>query len=166
MAMASVKSPSAVMQTEYSILAAFEEHGSRMTWPRRQLAMMLARRTDSFSAEEIVAGLPGLGRATIYRSIRLLVEAGILCKAAMPDGTPRYTVNCPHHLHHLVCIACGGISEFRHPAFARTLNAIRTPTGDQIIGHRLELYHRCAACRGSVPGGEAVSVYRSLVHAH
>ena len=55
------KPANAVTQTESNILAALEEHGSRMTWPRRELAALLARRTDSFSAEEIVteASEPG-----------------------------------------------------------------------------------------------------------
>ncbi len=166
MATVSTKPASAVMLTKHNILAAFEEHGSRMTWPRRQLATMLARRTESFSAEEIVAGLPGLGRATIYRTLRLLVEAGILCKAAMPDGTPRYTLDCPHHHHHLVCVACGRIEEFRLPTFERMLSALKTPAVDELIGHRLELYYRCAACRESAPGGEGVQLHEPLAHAH
>ena len=140
------------MQAESNILAALEEHGSRMTWPRRQMAAMLARRTDAFSAEELVAGLPGLGRATIYRTLRLLVEAGILCKTVMPDGTPRYSLDdAQHHHHHLVCVACGRVDEFTHPSVERMLRGLKAQAGSELIGHRLELYHRCVPCPVPAP---------------
>ena len=154
-----------VAQTESNILAVLEEFGSRMTWPRRQLAAMLARRRDSFSAEEIVAGMPALGRATIYRTLRLLVEAGILCKTALPDGSPRYSLDGAHHHHHLVCVDCGRIDEFRHPPVERMLRAMKTHVGSELIGHRLELYHRCAACRESAQGSADIPMHGAHVHA-
>ena len=116
------ESASTVAQNEANILGALEEQGNRMTWPRRELAATLARRADSFSAEEIVAEVPGLGRATIYRTLRLLVESGVLCKAVMPNGSPRYSLDDAfHHHHHLVCVSCGRIDEFRHPAVERVI---------------------------------------------
>ncbi len=165
MATVSTKSANAVTKAEYNILAAFEEYGSRMTWPRRQMAAMLARRTDSFSAEEIVAGLPGLGRATVYRTLRLLVEAGVLCKATMPDGSPRYSLDDAHHHHHLVCVVCERIDEFRHPAVERMLRAMNDHIGSELIGHRLELYHRCAACRESSQGSADIPTHVTHVRA-
>ncbi|MDE2836063.1 MAG: Fur family transcriptional regulator [Chloroflexota bacterium] len=158
------KSASAVMQAESNILAALEEHGSRMTWPRRQMARMLARRTDSFSAEEIVAELPTLGRATVYRTLRLLGNAGVLCKTNLPDGSPRYSLDDAHHHHHLVCVGCERIEEFRHPSIERMLRAMKAPVGSELIGHRLELYHRCAGCRESGQGGEDIHVHGAHVH--
>ena len=155
----------AATQTESNILAALEEHGSRMTWPRRELAAMLARRTEAFSAEEIVAGLPGLGRATIYRTLRLLVEVGILCKTVMPDGSPRYSLDDAHHHHHLVCVACGRIEEFRHPSVERMLRAMKDHVQGELIGHRLELYHRCGDCQERGQGGEP-HMHGTHVHAH
>ena len=59
----------AASQAELNIFAALEEHGNRMTFPRRELAAVLGRWTGSFTAEEIVARMPDLGRATIYRTI-------------------------------------------------------------------------------------------------
>ena len=139
------------MQAESILLAALEEHGTRMTWPRRQLARMLARRTGAFSAEEIVAGLPTLGRATIYRTLRLLGDAGVLCKTTMPDGSPRYSLDNAQHHHHLICVCCGSVDEFRHPSIDRALHAMSDYVGSELVGHRLELYHRCAICRGERP---------------
>lgn len=166
MGTASTKPASAVMQTESNILAALEEHASRMTWPRRQLARMLARQTGSFSAEEIVAGLPTLGRATVYRTLRLLGEAGVVCKTTMPDGSPRYSLDDAHHHHHLVCVACERIDEFRHPAIERMLRAMKAHIGSELVGHRLELYHRCDGCRESGQGGADIHTHGTHVHTH
>ena len=166
MATVSTKSASAAMQAESTLLAALEEYGSRMTWPRRQLARMLARRNDSFSAEEIVAALPTLGRATVYRTLRLLGEAGVLCKTTLPDGSPRYTLDDAHHHHHLVCVGCERIDEFRHPSIERMLRAMKSDVGSELVGHRLELYHRCAVCRESGQGGEDVHMHGTRVHSH
>ena len=162
--MAFPRAADAAAQTESNILAVLEEHGSRMTWPRRQLAAMLARQRESFSAEEIVAGLPGLGPATVYRTLRLLVEAGILCKTALPDGSPRYSLDGAHHHHHLVCVDCGRIDEFRHPPVERVLRAMKTHVGSELIGHRLDLYHHCGACRESAQGRAAIHMHGA--HAH
>ena len=143
MTMATARSAS---ETELNILAALEEHGNRMTFPRRELAALLARWGGSFSAEEVVARMPILGRATIYRTLRLLVDLGILCKTALMDGSPRYSLDAVHHHHHLVCVTCGRIDEFRHPAVERMLRAMAEQIGE-LLGHRLELYHRCESCR-------------------
>ena len=153
------------MQAESNILTALEEYGSRMTWPRRHLARMIARRTDSFTAEEIVAGVPTLGRATVYRTLRLLGDAGVLCKTTMPDGSRRYSLDDTHHHHHLVCVGCERIEEFRHPPLERVLRAMKPQVGSELIGHRLELYHRCAACRESGEGAEDIDVRGVHVHA-
>ncbi len=165
MTMITGKPSTAAAQTESNILAALEEHGSRMTLPRRELAALLARRTDSFSAEEIVIESPALGRATIYRTLRLLVEVGILCKTAMPDGSPRYSLDDAHHHHHLVCVSCGRIDEFRHPAVERMLRAMKNHVGTELVGHRLELYHRCGVCRDSGQGADT-HAHGNHIHAH
>ena len=165
MTMITGKPTTAAAQTESNILAALEEHGSRMTLPRRELAALLARRTDSFSAEEIVMESPALGRATIYRTLRLLVEVGILCKTAMPDGSPRYSLDDAHHHHHLVCVSCGRIDEFRHPAVERMLRAMKNHVGTELVGHRLELYHRCSACNESGQGAD-MHMHGSHMHVH
>ena len=151
-------------QAEANILAALEEHCDRMTWPRRQLAALLARRMGSFSAEEIVAESPSLGRATVYRTLRLLVEAGVICKTAMPDGAPRYSLDDARHHHHLVCVVCSRVDEFRHPAVERMLRAMKNDIGSELVGHRLELYHQCTACleSGSRPEAPAVRAHQHL----
>ena len=139
--------PTLSPQTDADLLAALEERGCRITRPRRTLAAFIADRRGAFSAEEASAALRGMGRATVYRTLRLLVDAGALCKTVMPDGAPRYSLDgVRHHHHHLVCVVCGRVVEFRHPAVERMLRAMRAEIDGELVGHRLELYHRCRAC--------------------
>ncbi|MCY4583481.1 MAG: Fur family transcriptional regulator [Chloroflexi bacterium] len=133
-------------QAESSILTALEKHGSRLTWPRRELAALLARRTDPFRSQEIIAAMPDLGRATIYRTLRLLVEVGLLFRVVMPDGSRRYSLDDPYANEHLVCIGCGRIDDFRHPSVQHLLSVAKDNVGRGFVGHRIEFYHRCGTC--------------------
>ena len=160
-----IAAASSAAQTEQNILAALEAHGSRMTFPRRELAALIARWDGSFSAAEVIAGLPDLGRATVYRALRLFVDAGVLCKTQLIDGSPRYSRDDVRHRHHLVCVSCGRIDEFHHPSVERMLHALAQQDGG-IVGHRLELYHRCPGCTGSAAASLSTSADRAARHAH
>ncbi len=131
------------IQTESLILTALGENGQRMTRPRRQLAAMLACQTDSFSAEEIAAAAPGMGRATVYRTLRLLTAAEVLCKAGLPQRSRRYTLNRRSPLNHLTCVDCGRIDELPDREVRRALSAMHTRPGELVGFH---LYHRCGRC--------------------
>ena len=150
---------SSAAQTERNILAALEEHGSWLTFPRREVATLIARWGGSFSAAEVIAGLPTLGRATVYRTLRLFVDAGILHKTALLDGSPRYWLGRARRHHCLVCVSCGRIDEFGHPSIDRMLRTLAQQAGG-IVGHRLHLYHRCPGCIGSTGASPSTSVDR------
>ena len=137
------------MHARPDLVAALEDLGQRMTGQRARLAQYLETKPGAFSAEEINAELPGVGRATIYRTLKLLVDAGALCKTAMPDGSPRYKVDDAIHHHHVVCTSCGKVDEFRHPAVERMLRAMRQEVPGEIVGHRLEIFVTCESCQGS-----------------
>ncbi|MBM3940812.1 MAG: transcriptional repressor [SAR202 cluster bacterium] len=128
------------------LLPTLEDRGYRLTGPRLRIAEHLARRRGSFTAEELAGELPGLGRATVYRTVKLLLDAGVLCKATLPDGAARYSLDGPHHHHHFVCVSCGKVQEFRHPAVERLVRAIRSDVPGELVGHRIELYMNCAEC--------------------
>ena len=149
------KPATSAAQTESNILAALERHGSPVTWPRRELAALLARRTDPFRATDIAVGLPDLGRATVYRTLRLFVEVGILCRVVMPDGSRRYSLGDPDANEHLVCIGCGRMDEFFHPSIQHVLSVMKDNVGSDFVGHRFEFYHRCSACRKKGTGAGA-----------
>ena len=95
------------------LLAALEDQGYRLTTPRRSIINLLDNKEEGFSAEGISSELPGVGRATVYRTIRLLVETGVVCKLAFPDGASKYSLARVEHHHHTMCVKCGKVGEFR-----------------------------------------------------
>ena len=129
------------------LLEALEDCGQRMTGQRALLARHIESKAEAFSAEEVARELPEVGRATIYRTLKLLVEAGALCKMQLPDGSPRYKRDdAVHHHHHLVCTVCRRVEEFRHPSVERMLRTMRDEVGGTVVGHRLEIFIVCNAC--------------------
>ena len=128
------------------LLAVLEDGGYRITSPRRNVIAALDRKNEGFTAEELCGELPAVGRATVYRTIKLLQKAGVICKLAMPDGAPKYSLARIEHHHHTVCVKCDAVGEFRHVTIERLLRAIGQEISGEIVGHRLEVFTICADC--------------------
>ena len=128
------------------LLAILEDRGHRITGPRRDVVGLLDTKREGFRAEEISRELPGVGRATVYRTIKLLLEAGVVCKLALPDGAPKYSLARFEHHHHTVCVSCGTVGEFRAMTIERLLRAIGGDISGDIVGHRIEFYITCQDC--------------------
>ena len=127
-------------------IAILEDNGHRPTSQRCTLARLLQTRHEGFSAEEVCKALPEIGRATIYRTIKLFLTAGVLCRLVLPDGAPKYALARPDHHHHTVCVKCGTVSEFRDGTVERVLRAVGSEIPGEIVSHRMELYLVCQAC--------------------
>jgi len=129
------------------LTAAFRRLGCRDTVPRRKITELVAGMDGSFTVESVSRGLPGIGRATVYRTIRLLVAAGALCRLSMPDGTPAYSVaRTRHHHHHAVCVRCGAVDPFDSPEIERALQSAGERIAGEVVGHLMEFYVNCRAC--------------------
>jgi Fur family ferric uptake transcriptional regulator len=139
-------------RTAPDLIATLEDIGCRITGSRRRVVALLEGKSGAFGAEELTTALPGVGRATVYRTIKLLLEAGALCKTSLPDGSPRYTLDQPHHHHHAVCERCGRVEEFRHSSVERLLRAVKSEVPGTMVGHKLEIYIVCDDCLESRPG--------------
>lgn len=103
------------------------------------------------STEELYLRLrkkhPGIGYATVHRSLKLFAEAGIAEARHFGDGQTRYesTASAEHH-DHLVCTACGAISEFEDPRIEQLQEKVAKDHDFTITSHRLELYGLCSSC--------------------
>ena len=128
-------------------MAVLEDRGYRVTEPRRSVLALLDRKEEGFSAEEICKELQGVGRATVYRTIKLLLEAGVVCKLVLPDGGSKYSLARVEHHHHTVCVTCGTVGEFRDVTIERLMRTIGDDISGQIVGHRMEFYIICQSCR-------------------
>ncbi len=134
------------MTLAQDILHQLEDQGYRLTPSRQRLLETLIAREDGFTAEELVGEAQGVGRATVYRTIRLLVDQGFLCKLAMRDGAPRYKVSQLSHHHHLVCVQCGQVREFRASVIERVLKGLGEQETGTIVGHSIEVFVVCPLC--------------------
>lgn len=95
------------------------------------------------SLGDIRGRCPQIGLVTVYRTLDLLSELGLVRRLELGDG-PRYELAGGHH-HHLICESCGLISEFDEcPLDPRRL-PVET-SGFKVHSHSLEVYGRCAQC--------------------
>ena len=128
------------------ITAILEDRGYRSTAPRLAIIQILEGKQEGFTAEEIGNELPWVGRATIFRTIKLLMEVGVICKLNLMDGAPKYSMSRIEHHHHTVCVKCGNVGEFRAATIERLMRAIGDDIPGEIVGHRIELYVTCNQC--------------------
>ena len=128
-------------------MAVLEDRGYRATAPREAIANLLEQKHEGFTAEALNEELPSVGRATVYRTIKLFIEAGAVCRLATIDGAQMYSLcRVGHHHHHSVCIQCGAVEEFRAAAVERLISALSAEIPGEIIDHRIELYVVCGYC--------------------
>ncbi len=97
---------------------------------------------------KIKSSNPGIGHATVYRTLKLFTEAGLAREILLHDGQTRYEhlVKGEHH-DHLVCTKCNSIVEFENETIESLQNEIAVRHGFQIQSHKMEIYGLCAACR-------------------
>ncbi len=136
-----------------NITLKLEARGYRITPSRRAVIAAALARTGHFTADDLVsppeAGR-GAGRATVFRTIRLLTELGVVCRVLFEDGSMRYLVSQRGHHHHVVCTGCGHVEDLDQCAIKGALRELSDATGYEVEGHWLELYGRCAECRARV----------------
>jgi Fur family ferric uptake transcriptional regulator len=115
--------------------------GYKLT-PQRMAVLEALAAEQHQSFEELRGRCRGIGVVTLYRTLDLLAELGIVRRLELGDR-PRYELSEPHH-HHLICESCGSISEFDECP----LDAARLPAaGFEVHSHSLEVYGRCVACK-------------------
>src|SRR5205085_9827805 len=87
-------------------------NGHRLTNPRRALINVMRGLGDHFTAEGLVAASPEVGRATVFRTLRLFQDIGTVCQVVLDDGTLEYRLTSGGHHHHIVCSECGAVDDF------------------------------------------------------
>ena len=134
------------------IVATLEDAGYRVTGPRRALAGLIASRRGHFTAEELLAESRrrplGVTRATVFRSLDVLADLGLVERLDLPTGGHAFVACEPVHHHHVVCSSCGRSAEAGDAGLERVAQAIGRSTGYRIDTHRLELFGLCPACQG------------------
>jgi Fur family transcriptional regulator, ferric uptake regulator len=136
-----------------TIVAAFDDAGYRVTEPRRSLARLIGERGGLFTADELVRESRtqrlGVGRATVFRSLEILTELGVVERLDLPTGDHAFVACDPTHHHHVVCSQCGRSTDVGDSGMARVLEEVARRSGYRIETHRLELFGLCPFCQAS-----------------
>lgn len=136
-----------------AIVSALGDAGYRLTAPRRALAELVAGRRDHFTAEELLAESRrrrlGVTRATVFRSLEVLIELRVVERLDLPSGGHAFVACEPTHHHHVVCSSCGRSAGVADPGIERIAKAIGRDTGFRVDTHRLELFGLCPACQAA-----------------
>lgn len=125
------------------------ERGLKMTGQRRTIARVLTEATDHPDVEELYRRASALDArisiATVYRTVRLLEEKGILERRDFGGSRARYEASAHGHHYHLIDAESGHVIEFSDPALERQLHQLAARLGFDLVSMRLELFGRRSA---------------------
>jgi Fur family transcriptional regulator, ferric uptake regulator len=135
----------------------FEEflatRGLRLTPERASIVDEVFSSHRHFDGDELTARLLNrkggvrVSRATVYRALRLMVEAGLLRRVARPNGREVYEHDYGYPQHdHFICRECGQLIEFDNGVISEVLEDVAAKNGFRVSGHRLEVYGLCQNC--------------------
>ena len=139
----------------------FKGCGYRLTVPRQAIVDVLSKTTEHLSAEDIYIAVhkanPSVGLTTVYRTLELLVQMGLIFKFDFGDGRARYELiegprSIGHH-HHLVCTVCGRIVDYMDfideeiELLKQTEKGLSKKYKFKITSHLIQFYGQCDACQ-------------------
>ena len=120
------------------------DKGLKMTRQRRVIARVLAESDDHPDAQALFRRAsridPRISQATVYRTIRLFEETGILERLDFGDGPKRYEEAAGEHHDHLIDLDSGAVIEFHNAEIERLQEEVARKLGFKLVDHRMELY--------------------------
>ena len=131
-----------------------------LTHQREAIAMALFESNRHLSVDDLAVLLrergEHVGKATIYRTLSLMVSAGLARELDFGEGFKRYEHQAGEARHdHLICSECGVVERFSNPVLDGVLSEMASESGFIVQSRRLKLYGVCASCRGAAErGGE------------
>jgi Fur family ferric uptake transcriptional regulator len=123
-----------------------EAQGHRVTPSRRAVIAAILTQRDHFTVDDLLHRCRGAGRATVFRTVRLLTDLGVVCRVLLEDGSLHYRLSERGHHHHLVCTDCGKVEDLDQCVIQDFVRGLSGASGFEVEAHWLELYGRCAGC--------------------
>ncbi|AKA70006.1 Fur family transcriptional regulator [Clostridium carboxidivorans P7] len=132
-----------------------KEKGYKFTPQRRAIIDIIIKNEGSHLTTEELYDLvkkdcPEIGLATVYRTVQLLEELGVICKLELNDGCSRYELiheEENHQHHHLICTNCGSVIEVQHDLLDDLEHEIEEKYNFKITNHSLKFYGICSKCK-------------------
>jgi Fur family ferric uptake transcriptional regulator len=134
-----------------TIIERLREHGYKLTPQRRAIVEIIANRHEHLTPAAIYESVhdeyPTVGLVTVYRTLDVLTDLGLLCRVHTEDGCQSYLMRrrTGHH-HHIVCSSCGTVADFTRCDIETMERKISRQTGFKIQGHLLEFEGLCSRC--------------------
>lgn len=130
--------------------ALFRARGVQCTAQRKRVWRFFADHPQGHTVADAVEALrqAGIGQATVYRAVFLLLDLGLLCRVQDPVGKTCFIAVRSGHSHPLICRVCRHIVEFDACDLSVLERLLGSQTGYAIESHRLEVYGLCPACQG------------------
>ncbi len=125
--------------------------GHRVTGSRRRVLEALLAAPAHFTVDDVLQRADGVGRATVFRTMKLLQDLNVVCRVLMENGSLHYRMSARGHHHHLVCRTCGRVEDFATCDVSALVRELSASTEYEIEGHWLEVYGRCQSCRTAQP---------------
>ena len=130
--------------------AKLEGAGFKLTPARRAVIEVLAKEHTHLTAPQVVQVVgkraPGVGRASVYRTLELLARLGLVQASSMGRAATTYVL-CDVHHHHVICRTCHQTVEFEDCDLEKLERALSKRLGYHIEGHLVEFYGCCPECR-------------------
>lgn len=142
-------------EVEHRALARYlEQHNLKHTKQREAILDVFLTATGHVTSEEIYRRVreqhSTIGYTTVYRTLKLLCDAGLASERHFDGGNTRYEIQHEHH-DHLVCVMCGDVIEFECAMIEKTQLEIADRYHFRVLRHRHELYGHCESCQEIVP---------------
>ena len=141
-----------VDELQSELIAYMEKKGLRSTSQRRLVSEIFFRSSGHHSIDDVLAMArsqdPKVGYATVYRTMKLLVECGLANERNFGDAVTRFEIaRQDHHHDHLICIRCKRIVEFEDHDIETHQEALAKRHGFRLVSHKHELYGLCSDCQ-------------------
>lgn len=138
--------------TERKIISTIRQRGRNLTPQRRGVLNVIAHSHDHLTPvaiyERVRHEQPGIGMVTIYRTLDLLAELGLICKVHAEGNCRSYLMRRPSgHHHHLACSNCGTVVDFTGCDLSELEQRLSHETGFEMEGHLLEFSGHCPDCQ-------------------
>ncbi len=143
-----------ILEKKKAFSAFAVKKGLRSTRQRDIILDVFLATHEHLSVEELYlkvkASHPGVGQATVYRTLKLFVEAGLAREMMLPDGQTRYEHQLVgEHHDHLICTGCNAIIEFEDELIEQLQCEIAKRHGFRLTAHKMQLFGLCPACSAS-----------------
>ncbi|HAV10489.1 MAG TPA: transcriptional repressor [Dehalococcoidia bacterium] len=140
------------MMTERKLATLLRREGYKVTPQRRAILKIVTETHDHLTPaalyERVQKAQPHIGLVTIYRTIQILEQLGLICEMHAERTSRSYLLKrASEHHHHIVCSGCGTVTDVTHCELEKLQEQLAKETGFEIDGHILEFFGYCRQCQ-------------------